>query len=120
MNKATAVIYTDEKHLDPTVAKSAAYGLQTVIDDGDKAGGVRPTQVIQYEPLLIKEAGMDVTMLHIGRSNQDMHATYRSAILRESVLAVSDKLADVMETIGKIARANRGAIVPNYNNGVAA
>ena len=91
-----------------------------MIDNGNKEGGARPTEVIKYEPLLIKEAGMDVTMLHIGRSSQDMHATYRSAILRESVLAVSDKLTEVMETIDKIARANRGTIVPNYTNGVAA
>lgn len=120
MNKATAVINTDEKLLDPKVVKNVAHGLQTVIDNGSKEGGARPTQVIKYEPLLIKEAGMDVTMLHIGRSSQDMHATYRSAILRDSVLAVSDKLAEVMETIDRIAQANRGTIVPNYTNGVAA
>ena len=76
MNKATAVINTDEKLLDPKVVKNVAHGLQTVIDNGSKEGGARPTEVIKYEPLLIKEAGMDVTMLHIGRSSQDMHATY--------------------------------------------
>ena len=72
MNKATTVINTDEKLLDKAVVKKVAHGLQTVIANGNKQGGPRPKEVIKFEPFLIKEAGMDVTMLHIGRSSQDM------------------------------------------------
>ena len=46
MNKATAVINTDEKLLDSAVAKNVAHGLQNVIDNGNKEGGARPTEVI--------------------------------------------------------------------------
>ena len=120
MNKATTVINSEEKLLNPAVVQKVARGLQTVIDNGARPGAKRPSEVIKYEPLLIKEAGMDVTMLHIGRSSQDMHATYRSAIMRDNVLAISDKLSEVMETIARIARDNRTTIVPNYTNGVAA
>ena len=69
---------------------------------------------IKFEPFLIKEAGMDVTMLHIGRSSQDMHATYRSAIMRDNVLALSEKLAEVMSVINDIARKNQTTIVPKH------
>ena len=120
MNKATTVINTDEKLLDKAVVKKVAHGLQTVIANGNKQGGPRPKEVIKFEPFLIKEAGMDVTMLHIGRSSQDMHATYRSAIMRDNVLALSEKLAEVMSVINDIARKNQTTIVPNYTNGVAA
>ncbi len=120
MNKATTVINTDEKLLDKAVVKKVAHGLQTVIANGNKQGGPRPKEVIKFEPFLIKEAGMDVTMLHIGRSSQDMHATYRSAIMRDNVLALSEKLAEVMSVINDIARKNQATIVPNYTNGVAA
>ena len=65
MNKATTVINTDEKLLDKAVVKKVAHGLQTVIANGNKQGGPRPKEVIKFEPFLIKEAGMDVTMLHI-------------------------------------------------------
>ena len=120
MNKATTVINTDEKLLDKAVVKKVAHGLQTVIANGNKKGGARPSEVIKFEPYLIKEAGMAVTMLHIGRSSQDMHATYRSAIMRDNVLALSEKLAEVMAVINDIARKNQSTIVPNYTNGVAA
>lgn len=83
-----------------------------MIANGNKQGGPRPKEVIKFEPFLIKEAGMDVTMLHIGRSSQDMHATYRSAIMRDNVLALSEKLAEVMSVINDIARKTRRRLCP--------
>ena len=47
---------------------------------------LRCSTVITFEPLLIEAAGQDVTLLHAGRSSQDMHATYRAAILRDQLL----------------------------------
>lgn len=120
INKATTVINTDERLLDKNVVQRIARGLQNVIDEGNKQGGVRPKEVIKFEPYLIKQAGMDATMLHIGRSSQDMHATYRTAILRDNVLRLSEKIAEVMAVINELARKNQNTIVPNYTNGVAA
>lgn len=120
MNKATCVINSEEGLLDSSVRQKVAHGIQTVIDKGNAPGGQRPSAVIKFEPLLIKEAGMDVTMLHIGRSSQDMHATYRSAILRDNTLRLSDALTQVMQTLSDIADQHRNTIVPNYTNGVAA
>lgn len=119
MNKATAVINSDEGLLDKSVVRKVAQGIQTVIEKGN-AGGPRPTAVIKFEPLMIKEVGMDVTMLHIGRSSQDMHATYRSAILRDNTLLLADKLTSVMKTMEDLAERHQTTIVPNYTNGVAA
>lgn len=120
INKATAVINSDENLLDKAVRSKVAHGIQAVLNKGAQKGGPRPKTVITFEPLMIKEAGMDVTMLHIGRSSQDMHATYRSAIMRDNVLALSAKLTSVMDTLLALAKANRDTIVPNYTNGVAA
>ena len=86
INKATAVINTDEGLLDKAIAPQIAGGVAKVIEDGNKPDGERPKTVIMFEPLLIKAAGPEVTLLHAGRSSQDMHATYRAAILREEVL----------------------------------
>ena len=120
MNKATAVINSDDGLLDKAVTKKVAQGIQAVIDKGNQKGGPRPTQVIKFEPYMIQEAGMDVTMLHIGRSSQDMHATYRSAIIRDNTLKLSQKLTSVMQTMHALAVKHQGTIVPNYTNGVAA
>jgi argininosuccinate lyase len=49
--------------------------LDTGAEGGAQPGGKRPTLVITFEPLLIEAAGVEATLLHAGRSSQDMHAT---------------------------------------------
>jgi len=69
---------------------------------------------------MIKEAGVEVTLIHAGRSSQDMHATYRAAILRDRLLALADQLNRTTRTMVELAATHRDTIVPNYTNGVAA
>ncbi len=76
--------------------------------------------MIAYEPELIKKVGMDATMLHIGRSSQDMHAAYNTMILRDYILSISDALTKTMQLLQNIAEKNIDTVVPNYTNGVAA
>jgi argininosuccinate lyase len=120
INKATAVINTDEGLLDKAIAPGIAAGIAKVIEEGNKPAGERPKTVITFEPLLIKAAGPEVTLLHAGRSSQDMHATYRAAILREEVLALADQLNKCFNSLVKLAERHTKTIVPNYTNGVAA
>ena len=120
INKATAVINTDEGLLDKSMAPRLAAGVAKVINDGNQPGAKRPASVITFEPLLIKAAGEDVTLLHAGRSSQDMHATYRSAILRDKLLELADQLNATSRTLVELAAKHAGTIVPNYTNGVAA
>ena len=101
MNKATAVINSEEGLLDKAVTPKIARGIEEVITNGSKPGAKRPKKVIAFEPLLIKAAGMDVTMLHIGRSSQDMHATYRAAILRDEALELMVSLSNTMQSLDR-------------------
>ena len=52
INKATAVINTDEGLLDKAIAPRIAAGVAKVIEEGNKPGGERPNTVITFEPLL--------------------------------------------------------------------
>jgi argininosuccinate lyase len=49
-----------------------------------------------------------------------MHATYRSAILRDDLLALADQLNKTAKTLVTLAEKHADTIVPNYTNGVAA
>lgn len=120
MNKATAIINTDEGLLDRTKTSKIAAGIVNVLENGLKPGARRPSSVITFEPLLIEAAGPDVTLLHAGRSSQDMHATYRAAILREDLLALAEMLNTTTLNLVKLAEKHSETIVPNYTNGVAA
>jgi argininosuccinate lyase len=120
INKATAVINTEQGLLDKAMAPRIAAGISKVIAAGGQPGGKRPSSVITFEPLLIEAAGPEVTLLHAGRSSQDMHATYRAAILRDDMLDLADQLNKTSASMVKLADRHRNTIVPNYTNGVAA
>jgi argininosuccinate lyase len=120
INKATAVINTDEGLLDKSIAPLAYQGISKVLKDGNQPGGKRPTLVITFEPLLIDAVGPQITLLHAGRSSQDMLATVRSAILRDNLLDLADALNKTTATMVRLADKHRATIVPNYTNGVAA
>ena len=120
MNKASVVINAQEKLLDQDLARRVARGIIEVNADAQKPGAKRPNKVIAYEPELIKKVGIDATMLHIGRSSQDMHATANTMILRDYILNISSALSHTMQLIQDIADKNVNTIVPNYTNGVAA
>jgi argininosuccinate lyase len=120
MNKATAVINSEEGLLDPAKVPRIAAGIVKVLQDGALPGGRRPSTVITFEPLLISAAGQDVTLLHAGRSSQDMHATYRAAILKDDLLALAEQLNRTSATLVNLAERHSKTIVPNYTNGVAA
>ena len=120
MNKATAVINTEEGLLEKSMAPRIAEGIAKVLREGSQPGGRRPSTVITFEPLLITAAGQDVTLLHAGRSSQDMHATYRAAILRDDLLNLADQLNKTTTSLVSLAEKHVNTIVPNYTNGVAA
>jgi len=120
INKASAVINTDEGLLDKSLAPRLAAGIAKVVKDGSQPGAKRPSSVITFEPLLIQAAGPEVTLLHAGRSSQDMHATYRAAILRDDLLSLAEQLDRTAGSLVKLAEKHAGTVVPNYTNGVAA
>lgn len=120
INKASLVINTEQGLLDKTLAPRIAAGLQQVLQAGDQPGAKRPSSVISFEPLLIAAAGPEVTWLHAGRSSQDMHATFRAAILREDLLGLAEQLHGTTTTLVGLAERHAATVVPNYTNGVAA
>lgn len=102
------------------MAPRLAAGVAKVIAAGNQPGAKRPATVITFEPLLIAAAGEDITLLHAGRSSQDMHATYRAAMLRAKLLDLGEQLNRTRATLIDLAGQHAGTVVPNYTNGVAA
>ncbi len=120
INKASDVINTAEKLLTPEQGRAFARGIEQVLREGARPGHERPRLVITFEPLLIKAAGQEITMLHAGRSSQDMLATVACAMLREDLLELAQALNAMQKTLLELAAAQRETIVPSYTNGVAA
>jgi argininosuccinate lyase len=64
--------------------------------------------------------GPDGSLIHAGRSRQDMLATYRMARLRNQVLDFSDALNTMRDRVVAAAAKNVNTIIPAYTNGVQA
>ena len=120
INKASDIINTDEGLLTPAEGKNIAHGIQKVLDEGNKPGGPRPTNVVAFEPYLIQAAGPEVTKIHAGRSSQDMLTTVGIMEQREHLMAMAKELDNVQRSLIKLAEENKDTIIPNYTNGVAA
>jgi len=120
INKASAVINSEEGLLDPALAPRIAAGLDKMLKAADKPGAKRPTLVITFEPLLIEAAGVEATLLHAGRSSQDMLSAMRAAMMRDELLRLAGQLNRLSTTMVGLAEKHAGTIVPNYTNGVAA
>ena len=92
INKACIISNCVEGLLNKDLAKKAARALQTVLDNAT-TDSERVKRVIDFEPKMIEAAASaDITAIHVGRSSQDMHGTYRVAILRDNVLKVTQEL----------------------------
>ena len=63
----------------------------------------RVSRVIQFEPKLIAAAGPEVTVIHVGRSSQDMHSTYRATMMRDNVLRLAGQLEVMMAKLVELA-----------------
>ncbi len=120
INKATLVINTQQGLIDKAQAPQFAAAIKKVLEAGAASGAARPATVISFEPLLIKEAGQGITMLHVGRSSQDMHATFRAAIMRDDLISLAEQLNKTISTLVNLAEKHTETVVPNYTNGVAA
>lgn len=120
INKASLIINTEEGLLAKDTANLIAQGLEKVIANGNANKNQRPTLILNYEPLLIRASSQDATFLHAGRSSHDMHATYRSAILRDELLNLMEELLKTQKLLLTLAEKHSAVVVPNYTNGVAA
>lgn len=120
VNKATLVTGERTGLLKPTQASRFARAQREVEQQLSRPGVQRPGIYIRYEPLMIERAGVEVTLMHAGRSSQDIHATFLRAITRDEILKIAEQLNAVRRALYTLSEQYRDVLVPCYTNGVAA
>lgn len=111
INKASIVMLTEEGIVSAPQGRRIAGGVQHVIDQAAQPGGKSPSDVLQVEQIMIDKIGPEASLIHSGRSRQDMYATYRLAVLRAQVLDYSDALNSSRERLLKIAGDNVDTLI---------
>lgn len=120
INKATVVVNARSGLLDGATARLAARGIRDVEKAAAEDPAKRVKKYIAYEPMLIAATGPEVTLIHAGRSSQDILSTMRMALGREDAIRFGKALDAVIARMLELADTHRDTIVPNYTNGVAA
>lgn len=120
VNKATLLTNAAGGLLTKKEAARFGRAVKAVAEDAAQAGSPRPKMYIRYEPLVVAKAGLEATLMHAGRSSQDIHATFQRAILRDETLKLLKALAAVVTGLVKLAEEHRDTLIPCYTNGVAA
>jgi len=120
INMASAVANVERGIIPPELAGPIARGVAHSIDQGAKPGGKRPRDVLQTEKIITDFAGPDATLIHTGRSRQDMHPTLNIGQLRIELLDFSDRLLELRQQLMKMADEHVETLVPGYTNGVQA
>ena len=102
------------------VGQLIAKGVDYAIRQAREPGGKRPADVLQIERIMTDHVGAEASVIHAGRSRQDMYATFRAATLRNQTLDFAEALLDLRARLLKKAADNLDTLMPAYTNGVQA
>ena len=70
--------------------------------------------MLQVEKIITDAAGPDATLIHSGRSRQDIHSTLNAAQLRTEVLDFATALSSARARLLELAAQNVDTLVPAY------
>lgn len=120
INMASTVMAVEQGIIPKALAGRIARGVEHSIAQAATPGGRRPTDVLQVEKIITEVVGPEATLIHTGRSRQDIHSTLNAAQLRLEMLDYADALDQVRARLINVAQAHTGTYVPAYTNGVQA
>ena len=120
INKASTVMLVEEGIFPKDAGQLIANGVDYTIRQAKQPGGKRPSDVLQVERIMTDKVGQEASVIHAGRSRQDMYATFRAAKLRDETLDFADALLGMRAKLLARAADNLDTLIPAYTNGVQA
>jgi argininosuccinate lyase len=120
INMASTVANVELGIIPKELAGPIARGVAHSIDQAARPGGKRPNDVLQTEQIITDAAGPEATLIHTGRSRQDIHSTLTMAQLRTELLDWADALNGLRAQLQDMAEQHAETFVPSYTNGVQA
>ncbi len=120
INKASLVMLREAGIVPDAVAARLARGIISVTESNARSGAERPRDYLKYEPQLIAAAGQDGSMLHVGRSRQDLASTATRMYLRETLLDTLDALNAARQRALALGGKYPDTPIPAYTHGVQA
>ena len=120
INRASIIANLEGGLLDLENARRLAKALDEMALESRAPGFARRELYISFEPEMLKRAGMAASIVHVGRSSQDILATANAGLNLERLEMVLDAILEVKESLIALAEREGDAVVPAYTNGVQA
>ena len=120
INRASIVANVESGLIEKPLARRIAAALDDFAREAEAPGAVRPELYITFEPEILKRAGMAASVLHVGRSSQDILATANAGLNLGRLTRLLAAAHEVVDALLKTARREIDALVPAYTNGVQA
>ena len=120
INMASTVANVERGIIPRELAGPIARGVAHSIHQAGQPGGQRPQDVLLTEKIITDAAGPDATLIHTGRSRQDMHSTLTMGQLRTELLDYATALNALRAQLLDMAAQHHETFVPSYTNGVQA
>ena len=120
VNMASFVMLSEQGVIPESLTAQIADGIRYAMQQAEAPDGRRPSDVMQLEKIIMERAGAEATLVHSGRSRQDMYATIRSMRLRRQLLDVAGELNELRGLVLALASEHTETFVPAYTNGVQA
>lgn len=120
INRASVVANVEAGLLKRDLAARIVEALDDMRDGALRPGAARPDLYITFEPELLRRAGMQASILHVGRSSQDILATANAGLNRDRLVRILEAIVDVRSALVETAEREGDALLPAYTNGVQA
>ncbi len=120
INRASLVMLAEVGIISRDEARTIARAQLAAEAEQAKPGAEPLTDIMPLEKLLIAQCGQMATLIHTGRSRQDIFATLNQARLRLAILDFAQNLNMFRDQLLKIAAENTKTWIPAYTNGVQA
>ena len=120
INMASFVMLSEQGVIPKGLQRTLADGIWYAVEQANEPDGARPDDVMQLEKIIMQRAGPEATIVHSGRSRQDMYATIRAMQLRRQLLDVIGQLNDTRRVLLELAADHTETFIPAYTNGVQA
>mgnify|MGYP001729292796 CR=1 FL=1 len=109
INRASVVANVEAGLLDRENARRLADALNDMRSEREKPGAERAELYIAFEPELLRRAGMAASVLHVGRSSQDILATANAGLNLERLTKLLAALSEVRWALWELAEREMGA-----------
>lgn len=120
INRASLVMLREEGIVDEKAARMIAKAQKAAEAVQAEPGREEIQDIMPLEKLLIAECGHSATLIHTGRSRQDIFATLYQARLRLGLLDFLTELNKLRRTLLDMGDEHTETWMPAYTNGVQA